>query len=267
MEARSGGREATCVPTSTQPFTFWDAPRRQETGDRRQETTHTTTMPRVPKTKRTQAAPVQATPDERWCVYLLSTAGGERTYVGATVDKDRRLRQHNGALVGGARATSRAGPDAWHRLLHVAGFPDARSALQFEWRFKRDTPTTSTGRRKRGSAPASAPAPAPAVARASPLQRRLAGLHILLCRDRATSAAMPFAQFPSGGLHVVVEDEATARELTSSWASQPLPLPSHVEVHLPHPQAAEGAVEAFVDVAAASGPPLCLGASVMAMPQ
>ena len=39
-------------------------------------------------------------------VYLLQSSDGA-TYVGATVNLERRLRQHNKELVGGARATSR----------------------------------------------------------------------------------------------------------------------------------------------------------------
>jgi len=42
-----------------------------------------------------------------WFVYVLVSAAG-RTYVGVATDVARRLRQHNGELVGGARAT-RAG--------------------------------------------------------------------------------------------------------------------------------------------------------------
>lgn len=43
-----------------------------------------------------------------WIVYVLISVTGDRTYVGITRDKGRRLRQHNGELPGGARST-RAG--------------------------------------------------------------------------------------------------------------------------------------------------------------
>jgi predicted GIY-YIG superfamily endonuclease len=71
-----------------------------------------------------------------WIVYCLSTIDNPiRTYIGATVDKDRRLQQHNGILQGGAKATKgRAGE--WYRVCHVSGFPDSHSALSFEWRWK-----------------------------------------------------------------------------------------------------------------------------------
>ena len=68
-----------------------------------------------------------------WYCYMLQRADGRRTYVGATVDPDRRLRQHNGELVGGARAT-RGG--VWRRIFLIGGFADERDALRFEWRWK-----------------------------------------------------------------------------------------------------------------------------------
>ncbi len=43
-------------------------------------------------------------PVEGWCVYLLRCADGS-FYTGVTADIERRLRQHNGDLVGGARYT------------------------------------------------------------------------------------------------------------------------------------------------------------------
>lgn len=46
--------------------------------------------------------------DSGWYVYVLVSGHGRRTYVGVAVDVERRLRQHNGLLAGGARAT-RAG--------------------------------------------------------------------------------------------------------------------------------------------------------------
>ena len=49
------------------------------------------------------------------------------------MDPARRLRQHNGELAGGARATHGR---RWRRRYLVGGFADERSALQFEWRWK-----------------------------------------------------------------------------------------------------------------------------------
>lgn len=67
-------------------------------------------------------------------VYLL--ASGTKTYIGATVDPDRRLRQHNGELSGGAKATKGG---AWTRVLFISGIPDWTTALQLEWAWKHYT--------------------------------------------------------------------------------------------------------------------------------
>lgn len=64
-------------------------------------------------------------------VYLLSN--GKKTYIGATKNPDRRLRQHNRELVGGAKATSGS---KWERVLLISGLPDWRTALQLEWAWK-----------------------------------------------------------------------------------------------------------------------------------
>jgi len=68
-----------------------------------------------------------------WFCYMLSSLDGRKTYVGATIDPNRRLRQHNGEISGGARATHGR---QWRREFLVGGFEDERSALRFEWRWK-----------------------------------------------------------------------------------------------------------------------------------
>lgn len=47
-------------------------------------------------------------PDGRWLVYVLRSTVRSRTYVGITIDLERRLAQHNGEQPGGASST-RAG--------------------------------------------------------------------------------------------------------------------------------------------------------------
>ena len=69
-------------------------------------------------------------------VYCLSTIDEPyQTYIGATMDIDKRLKQHNGILRGGARATSRR-PGQWHRICYVKGFTHWKLALSFEWHWK-----------------------------------------------------------------------------------------------------------------------------------
>ena len=68
-----------------------------------------------------------------WHVYWLTTERPIKTYIGKTNDLDRRLKQHNGILSGGAKATHGKN---WTRVCHVKGFVDERSALQFEWAWK-----------------------------------------------------------------------------------------------------------------------------------
>ena len=68
-----------------------------------------------------------------WYVYCLVSEDTKATYVGATVNPERRLRQHNQELVGGARATKRK--TGWTFFCYVGPF-EKIPALQFEWRWK-----------------------------------------------------------------------------------------------------------------------------------
>nr|CAD2177371.1 unnamed protein product [Meloidogyne enterolobii] len=75
--------------------------------------------------------------DEFFGVYCLVSRSVEkvyknRCYIGYTVDPNRRIRQHNsGREHGGAKKTDSKGP--WDMVCIVHGFPNAISALQFEW--------------------------------------------------------------------------------------------------------------------------------------
>ena len=75
----------------------------------------------------------QVVESKPWFCYMLASTDGRKTYVGATVDPNRRLRQHNGEISGGARATKGR---VWKRRFLVGGFEDERAALRFEWRWK-----------------------------------------------------------------------------------------------------------------------------------
>lgn len=108
-------------------------------------------------------------------VYCLVSTDGS-TYIGATVDLEHRLRQHNKELVGGARITSRkvvVGQE-WTCYCYVEGFPTWQACLQFEWRWKQLS-------RK--------------VKQESPLDRRTSALETLLALERSTTKAMPYAEW------------------------------------------------------------------------
>ena len=112
-------------------------------------------------------------------VYLLSYKN--KTYVGATVDLDRRLRQHNQELKGGAKYTGRVVSKGgkWKRICYVSGFPTWQAALQFEWKWKNLTRSL------------------PKFPKVSSLQKRYEALAILLASDRSTSKAIPFSEWPT----------------------------------------------------------------------
>ncbi|MFA6159151.1 MAG: GIY-YIG nuclease family protein [Candidatus Paceibacterota bacterium] len=78
--------------------------------------------------------------------YLLGTtaSSGERlTYIGYTLDVGRRLRQHNGEIVGGAKYTR---GHQWSVQCWVEGFTNNIEALRFEWAWKHATKSTKMKR-------------------------------------------------------------------------------------------------------------------------
>ena len=72
-------------------------------------------------------------PSDHMC-YILKSFKTGRVYVGYTVNFNRRLRQHNGELVGGAKKTEKGRP--WKQICEIKGFYDKSSALRFEWRIQ-----------------------------------------------------------------------------------------------------------------------------------
>ena len=104
-------------------------------------------------------------------VYLLLDTTETRTYVGATIDMDRRLQQHNGIKAGGAKATKAR---QWTRVCAIAGCPTWSTTLQLEWKWKQLT-RHSCGH--------------------TPLVKRLVALKKLLDLERSTKTALPFSQW------------------------------------------------------------------------
>ncbi|CAL9242208.1 unnamed protein product [Arabidopsis halleri] len=70
-----------------------------------------------------------------WSVYLiLSTTEPIKTYVGITTDFARRLKQHNGEIRGGAKASSAGRP--WLCACIITGFTCLSQASSFESKWK-----------------------------------------------------------------------------------------------------------------------------------
>jgi putative endonuclease len=96
-------------------------------------------MPKASTKRKKRAGAAKGSPKgsgEADCfVYMLGTCdkAGTRTYVGWTLDVERRLAQHNGGK-GGARSTRGR---TWV-LLHVERFESRREAMSREWHLKRD---------------------------------------------------------------------------------------------------------------------------------
>ncbi len=122
-------------------------------------------------------------------VYLLLSSDNS-TYVGATVNLDRRLRQHNKEIKGGAHVTSIKvlKGETWIRVAHVEGFPDWPSALQFEWKWKQLTRKISLS--------------------IHPLQRRMIALKQILALDKPTSKAKLYSEWDEPPKIIFEDNEA-----------------------------------------------------------
>ncbi|MCA1930043.1 GIY-YIG nuclease family protein [Rheinheimera sp.] len=67
-----------------------------------------------------------------WFVYMVRTATGA-LYTGISTDPERRLRQHSGALTGGAKALKGKGP---LQLVFTFAMPCRSSASKLEYQLK-----------------------------------------------------------------------------------------------------------------------------------
>ena len=124
---------------------------------------------------------------KQYFVYLLESTN-HNTYVGATVDLDHRLRQHNGELKGGARATTmkvKKG-ETWKRVCHIEGFPSWSEALKFEWAWKFYSRKLSKT--------------------LFPLDRRKKALETVLSLEKPTSKAIPYNEWETS-IKIIWENE------------------------------------------------------------
>lgn len=111
--------------------------------------------------------------------YLLYT--NNKTYIGATVDINKRLRQHNMEISGGAKFTKSQVINGynWERICYITNIPEWRSALQIEWRWKQLSRTQFKYIK-------------------NPIERRLYSLKKLLSLEKPTEKGIPYDAYPSG---------------------------------------------------------------------
>lgn len=72
-----------------------------------------------------------------FCCYALENGRTNKSYTGQTNNFERRIRQHNGELKGGARYTHSVQGGQWTPIYRVCGFVTLRAVLQFEIAAKR----------------------------------------------------------------------------------------------------------------------------------
>lgn len=139
-------------------------------------------------------------PDKNWFVYMLIHEKSTIPYIGKTNDLQRRLRQHNGEISGGAKRTHKALCNIneiekkWNRVLHIKGFIDERAALHFENRFQRE-------RRKVSSRFSSSTI---VNIKNNALLKGIEALRIVMSCDRPTRAARLLTE---SNLEIVFENE------------------------------------------------------------
>jgi len=74
--------------------------------------------------------------NSNYVVYLLKNTNHNKTYIGITNNKIRRLRQHNGQIVGGAKYTkANKGEGEWFYYGFIKNL-DKHLALSFEKKIK-----------------------------------------------------------------------------------------------------------------------------------
>lgn len=101
--------------------------------------------------------------------YCLESNSKKRSYVGATKNPKRRLKQHNGIIKGGSKYCRKDRP--WKFMIKVTGFDNYVQALQFEWAWKNQNKYISKKDYDYDNV----------------IEKRLIGLEILIHKERWTS--------------------------------------------------------------------------------
>ena len=112
-------------------------------------------------------------------VYFIESTNGS-TYIGATINLEKRIRQHNKEIKGGALATSNKvlNGEVWSYVCYVENFPTYNEALKFEWRWKQISRILQKKNPK-----------------LTPREKRLEALKMLLELDKPTSKAMLYSDY------------------------------------------------------------------------
>jgi structure-specific endonuclease subunit SLX1 len=122
-------------------------------------------------------------------IYTEIIEGAQRlnhTYIGATTNVERRLRQHNCEITGGANATKMKVCQGlyWDIFCYLEGIPDWRSTLQIEWKWKQLSRTLYKNKK-------------------NPIERRLYSLKKLLSLEKPTENSIEYNTYLDGGPKIV----------------------------------------------------------------
>ncbi|MDG1405883.1 MAG: GIY-YIG nuclease family protein [Planctomycetota bacterium] len=72
--------------------------------------------------------------DKKWTVYILISADDSRTYVGVCLEMAKRLAQHNGEIIGGAKSTRAGRP--WRVMKKIENIGSRSDAQALEAQIK-----------------------------------------------------------------------------------------------------------------------------------
>ncbi len=117
--------------------------------------------------------------------YMLYT-DANYTYIGATTDPERRLKQHNHELSGGAKYTTikKSQGNTWKIGCVISNIPEWRSALQIEWKWKQLSRTINKSHK-------------------NSILRRLYSLRDLLLLEKPTANSIPYDAYPLGPPNII----------------------------------------------------------------
>ena len=81
--------------------------------------------------------------ETNWFFYLIKK--NNCTYAGISPTPEKRLRQHNSEIKGGAKYTTSKGPGGWEHICLIGGFQNKIQSMQFEWAVKHFPPKNAGG--------------------------------------------------------------------------------------------------------------------------